>query len=85
MADDVLHAAVVEQDALVLEAGVAAHCKRSIVHARGAAAFVPFWAALLMPLSVAPRAENSCPNRFGRVLWLPLAPLKPFNNRNARR
>ena len=25
MADDVLHAAVVEQDALVLEAGVAAH------------------------------------------------------------
>ena len=79
MADDVLHAAVVEQDALVLEAGVAAHggvvFDRFAREAPPARYFVPFWAALLMPLSVAPRAENSCPNRFGRVFWLPVAPL----------
>ena len=62
MADDVLHAAVVQQDVLVLEAAVAAH--RGVVFDRFAREapparyFVPFWAALLMPLAVTARREQ---------------------------
>ena len=89
MADDVLHAAVVEQDALVLEAGVAAHGSvafdRFTREAPPACCFCAFLGSLVDAAICSTARREQLPESLRPRLLATRGTPVTFDNRNARR
>ena len=89
MPDDVLHAAVVEQDALVLEAGVAAHGSvafdRFTREAPSACCFCAFLGSLVDAAICSTAHREQLPESLRPRPYGTRGTPMTFDNRNARR